>query len=65
MMTETKPGMERCGCQVPIAKGLVAEKMRLFNSCASQPTTPAEWSRGTGYRGIPVATAAALAMQRR
>ena len=51
---------------MPIAEGMVAEKMRLFNKGgALPPMTPGEWAGCSGYRGIPVASAAARAMQER
>ena len=37
----------------------------LNNRSGVPPCTPGNWSGAAGYRGIPVATAAAIAMQRR
>ena len=44
----------------------MAKKVGLFNKgVALPPMTPGEWAGCSGYRGIPVASAAARAMQER
>ena len=65
--SSTKSGMETCRAwQVPIAEGMVAKKIGLFDKGgALPPMTPGEWAGCSGYRGIPVASAAARAMQER